>query len=285
MWRLEVLRSCHPVLVDDFGHRVLRVRAANAVDHTRSLATRDPFWGSEVHFMAGGWLVLAGRGMYINQAMAAGIEDDLSPADLDLLVERSTVVGVSPTIEVSSITLSRSVHRVRERGFVRDPASDITCLTRSVTSTTIDAPDDVVIRAVESQADLRLWQETSATGWGHATTEARSASDAFAAAAHALGNEHMVVAFDASDGRPLGCASMTVREDVAMLGGTSTTPAERRRGVQAALVRYRLSEAGRLGCDLAVTTAARGSASERNLTRHGFDPRATIHRFSQPTKG
>ena len=284
-WRLELLRSRHPVLVDDFGHRPLRVRAANAVEHTRSLAMRDPSWGSEVHPFAGGWLVLAGLGMYINQAMAAGIDDELSQADLDLLLERSRVIGVAPTIEVTSINLPQGVRRIREQGFVHDPMCDIACLTRSVTPTAIDAPDDVVVRPIESEADSHLWQETSAIGWGHTTAEARKASDAFAAAAHALDNEHMVVALDPVDGRPVGCASMTVRDKVAMLAGMSTIPVERRRGVQAALIRYRLTEARRLGCDLAVTTATRGSASERNLQRHGFDPMTTIQRFSLSRTG
>lgn len=64
-----------------------------------------PFWDSEVHAVAGGWLVLAGLGMYINQAMAAGIDYELSSVDLDVVLERSTVDGVAPTIEVTSITL------------------------------------------------------------------------------------------------------------------------------------------------------------------------------------
>lgn len=151
----------------------LRVRAANTVDHTQSLASQDPAWGSEVRSLAGGWLVLAGAGMYINQAMAAGIDDELSSADLDLLVARSNVAGVTPAIEVTQATLPESVRRVRERGFAHDSNSDITCLTQSVTATTRHRPPDVVIRPVETEADLRLWQETSATGWGHTLTNAR----------------------------------------------------------------------------------------------------------------
>ena len=277
--------SRHAVQVDDVGGRALRVRAANAVDHTRSLASRDPSWGSEIHRFAGGWLVLAGVGMYVNQAMAAAIEEELTALDVDLLLDRSSAVGVAPTVEITSITLPQSVRRLGARGFVHDPESDITCLTRSVTTPVVDGPDDVVIRPVESEADLRLWQETSATGWQHTTTEGRRASDAFAAAAHTLDNEHMAVAFDLVEGRPLGCASLTVRENVAMFGGMSTIPAERRRGVQAALLRYRLNEARRMECDLAVTTAARGGASERNLRRHGFEPTTTIQRFNLPATG
>ena len=106
---------------------------------------------------------------------------------------------------------------------------------RDVDMPAVVHPDDVVVRPVRSAADLASWQEVSALGWGHATAEARRAADAFAVAAHAIDGDGMVIAFDAGDGRPLGCASLTVRDGLATLGGMSTLPAERGRGVQAAL--------------------------------------------------
>ncbi len=226
--------------------------------------------------------MLAGAGMYLNQALIAGIDEELRPADLDLVVARSEALGVEPAIEVTPTTRPASVRRIQDRGYVHQPGADISCLTRSVTGPTVDGPDDVAIRPVETAADVALWQGTSANGWGHETVAARRTSDAFAAAANALDREHMVIAVDRSDGRPVGCASMTVRDGVAMLGGMSTLPAERRRGVQAALLRHRLAEAARLGCELAVTTAARGGPSARNLQRHGFVPTVTIERFARP---
>lgn len=263
--------------------RALRVRAVNTVDHTRSLALRDRSWRSEVHPVADGWLVLAGVGMYVNRALAAGIDEELTPSDLDLVRARSGALGVVPTIEVTSLTLPRSVRAIRARGYVHDPEADITCLTRTIPPTPIEAFDGVVIRRVESHEDLRSWQATSAAGWGHTAPDARRTADAFAEAAHALPLEHMYLALDSAAQRPLGCAGMTVRDGVAVLGGMATLPAERRRGVQGALLGYRLAEAGRSGCDLAVTTAARGSNSERNLRRYGFHPVTTIERFRSPT--
>lgn len=267
----------------EIERRALRVRAVHAADHTRSLALRDRSWRSEVHPVAGGWLVLAGAGMYVNRALAAGIDEELTPADLDLVRARSTALGIVPTIEVTSLTLPRSVRAISKRGYVHDHDADVTCLTRTIPPTPIEASDRVVIHRVESREDLRSWQATSAAGWGHTAPDARRTSDAFAEAAHALHHEHLFVAFDSTDGRPLGCASMTVRDGVAVLGGMSTLPAERRRGVQAALLGYRFAEAGRRGCDLAVTTTARGSNSERNLRRYGFQPVTTIERFRLPT--
>ena len=174
--------------------------------------------------------------------------------------------------------------RLHDHGFAHITGADISYLTRPTASINIDPPKQITVHPTKSQADLELWQETSAAGWGHTSADARWASDAFAAAAHALDNEHMVIALDADDGRPLGAASMTVNEGLAMLGGMSTIPAERKRGVQTALIRHRLIEAQRLGCDLALATAASGSASERNLKRRGFSLKTVIQRFEYQTQ-
>jgi GNAT superfamily N-acetyltransferase len=82
----------------------------------------------------------------------------------------------------------------------------------------------------------------------------------------------MVIAVDTSDGRPLGCASLTLREEVATLGGMSTIPAERGRGVQTALILHRLGVAAAAGCSIATSTTVVGGASERNVQRFGFRP-------------
>jgi GNAT superfamily N-acetyltransferase len=91
----------------------------------------------------------------------------------------------------------------------------------------------------------------------------------------------MVLAFDPSGERPIGCASSTVRDGIATLGGMSTIPAARRRGVQAALVRHRLARAATLGCELAAATAAVGSASERNLVRLGFEAQFAVETWTR----
>ena len=81
-----------------------------------------------------------------------------------------------------------------------------------------------------------------------------------------------LLARDAADGRPLGCASVTIRDGLATLGAMATRPSERRRGVQAALIAHRLRIAAEAGCDLAVSSTIPANASERNLTRAGFRP-------------
>ena len=256
--------------------RLLGTWAADAVAHARAIAAVDASWGTEVHAVAGGWLVLWGAGLYVNRAIAIGVTAGVSVTDLELIVERSEAHGVVPSMTASPATRPASLALIGASRFVHDLERDVTALIRPLPGPSVDAPDDVRVRPVVTADDLRVWQETTALGWGHVDPEARRASDAFASAAHTIDNEEMVLALDATDGRPVGCASTTLRDGVATLGAMSTVPAERRRGVQAALIRYRLEVAARRGCDLAASTAAAGGPSQRNLQRHGFTPQFTI---------
>ena len=72
------------------------------------------------------------------------------------------------------------------------------------------------------------------------------------------------------DGAVAGGASLRIYEGVAQLAGAATLPDHRRRGVQTALLRHRLVDAARRGCDVAVVTTQPGSKSTENVQRFGF---------------
>jgi GNAT superfamily N-acetyltransferase len=72
------------------------------------------------------------------------------------------------------------------------------------------------------------------------------------------------------EGTVAGGGSVRISERLAQLSGASTLPAHRRRGVQSALLRARLLDAGRQGCDLAIVTTEPASKSQENVQRAGF---------------
>jgi GNAT superfamily N-acetyltransferase len=249
--------------------RVLDAWAADAAAFAAVLRAQDPSWGSNTFPLAGGHVVLCGAGMCVNRAIGVGLDRPLTVADFDLLERRSSAAGVAPAIEVSPLTHPVVLREAGARGFVGD--SKVVASRRGLSDIAALPVDASFV--IEPAADqLRVWQETSAAGWRHDRTSARRASDAFAAAAAAVDGDGFVLARDADDGRPVGCASLTMRDGVATLGGMSTIPSERRRGVQAALIRHRLRLAAANGCVVATTTASPGGDSERNLRRHGFEP-------------
>jgi GNAT superfamily N-acetyltransferase len=264
--------------------RVLRTWADDATAFGIELARIDPSWGSETFELGGGRVVLCGRGMYVNRALAVGWEGSLTELDLDHLEARCRVIGVPPAVELSPETDPAVRRQLARRGY--RPDGTTTALVRRLdhVDEDSDAKSDgsIVIRHANTDL-LGTWQATSALGWGHVDEQARHASDVFARVAAAIDGEGMVLASDASGDRPIGCASMTVRDGVATLGGMSTLPTERRRGVQAALIRYRLASARERGCEIATSSARSGGASERNLIRHGFRPWFTITTLTRRT--
>jgi GNAT superfamily N-acetyltransferase len=261
---------------DALARLLVHTWALDAAAFARVLAEQDPSWRSEARELAGGWLVLSGAGLYVNRAIGAGVRTALTGREVDVVIARSDAVGVPAAFEVTPWTHPATLDRLSASGFEHDAAHDVQMFVRGTGLPRVERPHGVVTRAVESFDDLARWMEVSALGWGHVAPAARRASDAFSRAAHAIDGDGMVIAHDAGDGRPLGCASLTVRDRIATLGGMSTIPDERGRGVQAALIAHRLAVASARGCTVAASTAKLDGASARNLVRHGFVPRAVI---------
>jgi len=267
-------------------HRLVEARVRNAVAQAEALATVAPEFGSTSHLVAEGSLVLWGPDLYLNRTMAAGLQVPLTASDLDRIVQLCDASAVPASVEVTPTTHPQTLTALAMKGFMHDPDSNITALVKPVSDHPINAPSSVIVREVATAEDLALWRQTSLAGWGHTTVRAQHASNSFVAAVDSLDEERLVLAFDGDDDQqPVGCATTTFRDGVAILGGMSTVPAHRRRGVHAALLHHRFAAAANYGCDLIAATAATGSVSERNLRRHGFIPEFTIAIHTLPGTG
>ena len=266
---------------DRVMRRVLRTWADDASAFASELAHLDASWGSETFELAGGRAVLCGPGLYVNRAIAVGLDGPLSDEQVELFEARCATVGVSPAVEVTEATHDSVAPALRARGYVIDGTTS--ALRRTLDDIDELPPPDTAIRIEPANLELlSVWQEASALGWGHLDPDARHASDVFARVAAEVDGDGLVLASDAADGRPVGCASLTVRDGVATLGGMSTLPAERGRGVQRAMILHRLRVARDRGCDVVTSSAVPGGASERNLIRHGFTPWFTVSTFGRP---
>ena len=252
--------------------RVVRTWADDAARFADVLVDQDPSWKSEHFPLAGGHVVLCGAGMYINQAIGVGVDGALSPAEWMHFEERCEAVGVPPSFELSPATAEAVREQVVGRGY--RPDGERSALVRGLDDVeSLPDPDPALVIEPADGELLSLWQVTSAAGWGHVAPAALRASDAFARAAAVVDGDRLVLVRDARDGRPVGCASLTVSDGIATLGGMSTMPNERGRGVQSALIVHRLRAARALGCEIVTSTTVPGGVSERNLRRHGFERR------------
>lgn len=70
--------------------------------------------------------------------------------------------------------------------------------------------------------------------------------------------------------RPVGIASFPIVDGVGYFGTGGILPEYRRRGIQAALIRRRLTDAPALGCDLVLGGGSMGTTTYRNFERAGL---------------
>lgn len=263
--------------------RIVQAWAHNAVLVAETIADIDPSWGSEAFELAGGAVVLCGPGLYVNRAIAVGHDAPLTDEEWELLEARSRAVGVPPALEITPATHPAVKEAAAARGYALEEIEH--ALVRSTDLRDVPPPDPRFEVLPANRGLLPMWQETAACGWGHAEGPARQASDVFARAAAVVDGEGFTLIRHAGSGRPLGCASLTIHDGVATLGGMSTLPEQRGQGVQTSLIRHRLRVAAASGCDVATSIAVPDGPSERNLLRHGFELLFSIEHWVRRASG
>ncbi|MCP3854764.1 MAG: GNAT family N-acetyltransferase [Actinomycetia bacterium] len=217
--------------------------------------------------MADGTAVLGGPGLFVNRALAAGIDEDVSAAQLADFEEQCRRVGVPPAVEVTEVTRPSLIELLGSRGYQADDQTSVMVRDLAVPSAAPTLDPSLTIEPVEDQT-LGEWREATAVALELTDPAVRRASDAFARAAHEVDDPGLFLA--RRHGQPIGSATLKIRDGMATLGGMSTVSAQRRRGVQTALVFHRLDAARAAGCSLAVSSAEAAGDSERNLLRLGF---------------
>ncbi len=265
----------------DLGRALERRAAADMLGVAAALAEQAPEYRSDAAPMAGGHLVFTGAGLYVNRVLAAGFEAPPTPDELQQLIDRSSERLLEPTFDVSELSHADTTATLEATGFAAD--EDDTSAGLVIELDRFEpAEASFDIRPVESRSDLQTWLDLTATGWGHTTPERRNASDDFSRAANAALSPGLLFAHDATDGAPAAAAMFSVVDDFAYLGGMSTRPEYRGRGLQTALLHHRLQRAKELGCTVAGTHADPEGGSMRNLLRVGFIQTHTIVPWVRP---
>lgn len=200
--------------------------------------------------------------------MVSGVKPQTMSEVLDL-VRDPVWVGVTPTVTASA-------DHAGEVGALLSSAGLVRGLDRALAVRRLDAAAVVEAGAgvgvVDAEDDSRFVSVLLA---GY---EVDGPVAAYIAAEHSHPAVRRLLAVE--DGVPAGAAAMTVHGEVAVLGGASTLPRHRGRGVQSCLIEHRVRRAVEAGCRLAVATVRPDSVSESNLRKAGF----RIHRCATWTK-
>jgi GNAT superfamily N-acetyltransferase len=248
----------------DLVRRLETSAAIASLDLIEAIKLLDPTTVAEGREFLGGALIAMGPGRYVNRAIGVSTAE-LSADDLDAIEQFFAERRLPSMIELSSWAPASTLREVSQRNYTAAWFRSVFALRPG--SNLGPLRTDVRIERVGAD-NAAQWLEVFARGFEAEHGETRVANDEIGEAGRIAPNAHTFLAF--LDDEAVGCGSMQVVDDVAWLGGAATVPAFRKRGVQAALVAYRLQLASELGCELAAVTALSNGPSARNIGRLGF---------------
>lgn len=241
--------------------------------------------------VCGGRVSFAGRSSPLSKADAVGLVGEVKAADLDFIEDYLVIRGARPTLVACPFTDRSLFSLAGQRGYEIDQFLNLYILplphndgaqAQSAQGAPTQAspvedgghparePGKIGVKALPT-GDRETYRDTWSVvvGLGFASMDAGSPPymDIYRSIAHASGT----ISFLATvGGEPAGAGALKITGNTAFLSTASTLPQYRRQGVQMALMKARLAEAVRQGCDLAVVMTSPGADSERNVVRAGF---------------
>jgi GNAT superfamily N-acetyltransferase len=250
--------------------RVLeRAVAATGAAVARATARMDPGSGASALEVAGGLAIFAGEGSPLTQGLAMGLGGPVSGAELDAMERHLTPRGrgskqleIAPFVDPSlTALLADRRYRVHEwqLTWVRPlaepaPAPAAPPEPRLTVRRVRPDEEDAFFHAV--MAGFLESEDVPPDAMAIMRPTARA--DGFELYAAFLGDE------------AIGGGTLAIHGGVALLAGAGVRPAFRRCGAQGALLRARLERARDAGCTVACAGTLPGTASRRNMERHGF---------------
>ncbi|MDX2133057.1 MAG: GNAT family N-acetyltransferase [Planctomycetota bacterium] len=242
----------------------------------------------ESRALAGGTVARGAPGTWYNSAVGLGLGARVSDAEIDELIAFHESHGVEPRIEVCPFADETLARGLASRGFVvrqfemcffreLDPASPARPL--------VETPAGLEIRAVDVRRDDEVRAHTMVAVSGFMPPGQPIAEEFLESCARALRHERTIGVGAWLDGRLVGAGAMEATPPSAGLFGLSVLAEYRRRGIQQALLAWRLNEAARRGCLIACIGSLPGAGTERNVRRMGFQLAYTKVALVRPGEG
>ncbi len=266
------------ISVDQALSRRLELAEAQAgAESARTLGRLRPESNAAVETIAGGYAVFAGVGSPVTQAIGLGLSGPVTHAEVDRLEDFFRSRGDAVRIETSPLADMSLIRLFGQRGYRVEEFSNV--LIRALERNEAWPPlaPGIVVRQA-AVCDAELWARTVAQGFAEhfpVTPELLEVTQMFC---HTPAAQCFLAEIG---GEPAGGAALSIRDGIAGIYGASTLPAFRNRGVQTALLQYRLGIAATAGCDLALTITQPGSTSQRNVERQGFRVAYTRSKFAR----
>ena len=232
----------------------------------QAVARLHPESGAAVIKVGGGYAVFTGANSPITQAVGLGMRGPVKEAEIERMEAFYRKRGAPVNIEFCPLADAKLFQLLVAQGYRPIEFSNVLVRPLKRSEKFPAFAGGVGVRLAKPQ-EQGLWARTVAQGFAEhvkVTEELLNVIEAFSSRPAAK------CFFGVLDGKIAGGGVLAIYKRLAVLGGASTLPEFRRRGVQTALQHARLKFAAREGCDLAMTITQPGSISQRNAERRGF---------------
>jgi GNAT superfamily N-acetyltransferase len=266
----------YPLLSLELAREIELAEAEAAVACADRLSATHGNGAGAVASVGGGYAIYCGANSPVTQAVGLGLNGAVSKEEFDRLEEFYFSREEPVRVETCPMADGSLIEHYRERGYHVSEFSNV--MVRPVEKTAAAAlPAGIEIqKAADSEIDL--WTLTVAQGFAEHFPVTQELLGIMRLFAYGKNTECY---FARVDGRIAGGATLALRGRIAGLFGASTLPQFRNRGVQTALLQVRMQRAAEEGCELAMSLALPGSASQRNITRRGFQTLYTRAKFER----
>ncbi len=229
--------------------------------------------------LGGGIAVFTGVDSPLTQAVGIGLNGAVSAAELDRLEDfffrrgADTVLEVAPYIDASLLEL------LKARPYRLEEFSTVLIRDLSDLGPAPSPPSAISVRAARVPEESELFTRTVAEGFAEFMAVSDELLDIVSGFA---GIEQCLAALALVGEEVAGGGSAQRVGELGGLFGASTRPQFRKRGVQTALLNFRLAWLREHGCRYAVVITLPGSGSQRNFERAGFRPIYTRTKMVRP---
>lgn len=249
----------------NLARRLERAEGHACREFAEARAALDPEGGSKWIECAGAYAVFDRVDSPATQSFGLGMFEEPTSESMDRIERFFFERGAAAMHEVCPLAGVATIDLLCSRGYRPLEISSVLYQLVEPQQPSDDGPVRVRVIGAEKTP---LWTKINARAWAYDHPEFQSFLEDFGSLIAA--REQSVCFLAELDGQAGAAGVLFVHEDVALFGGAATVPEMRRRGLQAALLRARMSYAAEHGCDLAMMVAEAGSQSQRNAERAGF---------------
>lgn len=252
----------------NLAQKLERTEAKANADFVETRAKMSPESGAQWIEVAGAYAMFDSPESPLTQTFGLGIFDEVTENDFEKLEDFFKKHNAPVFHEICPMADASLLELLNKRGYQPVELSSVLYLPLEDLNLP-DAPknENLKTRVIE-KGEEKLWAQTSANGWATEMEGLFEFMLEFGLIGAAGAGAFPFIA--ELNGEPVSTGALYIYDDIALLAGTSTVPAARRKGAQNALLNARLQFAKSRGCQLAMMGASPGSQSQRNAETNGF---------------